>query len=128
MTAESEKPGAGQGLAALVALLRFHGLGADPRQIHHSFGAKAIGVSEMLRCAKQLGLKARAVTTRWERLARTPLPAIAPLRGGGFLILGKVADDKALVQSPVSPRPSMMSRDEFEAVWDGRLVLMARRA
>ncbi len=129
MTAESENPGApDQGLAALVALLRFHGLGADPQQIRHSFGAKAIGVPEMLRCAKELGLKARAVTTRWERLVRTPLPAIAPLRDGRFLILGKVADDKALVQSPVSPRPSLMSRAEFEAVWDGRLVLMARRA
>src|SRR5216683_2098464 len=129
MKAESENPGAAdQGLAALVALLRFHGLGADPRQIRHSYGAKAIGVSEMLRCAKELGLKARAVTTRWERLARTPLPAIAPLKDGRFLILGKVADDTALVQSPVSPRPSLMSRDEFEAVWDGRLVLMARRA
>src|SRR6266446_148944 len=129
MTAESEKTGAAdQGLAALVALLRFHGLGADPRQIRHSFGAKAIGVSEMLRCAKELGLKARAVTTRWERLVRTPLPAIASLRDGGFLILGKVADDKALVQSPLSPRPSMMTRAEFEAAWDGRLVLMARRA
>src|SRR6266852_6028746 len=34
----------------------------------------------------------------------------------------------ALVQSPVSPRPTMMSRDEFEAVWEGRLVLMTRRA
>src|SRR6266571_5766853 len=129
MTAESETPGAAdQGLAALVALLRFHGVGVDPEQIRHSFGAKAIGVSEMLRCAKQLGLKARAVTTRWERLARTPLPAIAALRDGGFLILGKVADDKALVQSPVSPRPTSMTRAEFEAVWDGRLVMMARRA
>src|SRR5437870_10450637 len=128
MTAESEKPGADQGLAALVALLRFHGLGADPRQIRHSYGAKAIGVSEMLRCAKQLGLKARAVSTRWERLAKTPLPAIAALKDGRFLILGKVGADRALVQSPVSPRPSVMSRDELEAVWDGRLVLMARRA
>jgi len=66
MTAETETPGAAdQGLAALVALLRFHGLGADPEQIRHSFGAKPIGVAEMLRCAKELGMKARAVTTRW---------------------------------------------------------------
>src|SRR5947208_12057946 len=129
MTAETEGLGASdQGLAALVALLRFHGLGADPEQIRHGFGAKAIGVSEMLRCAKELGMKARAVTTRWERLVRTPMPAIATLRDGRFLILGKVSDQRALVQSPVSPRPSLMSRAEFEAVWDGRLVLMARRA
>src|SRR5438105_1194301 len=129
MTAETENPGAAdQGLAALVALLRFHGLGADPEQIRHSFGAKPIGVAEMLRCAKELGMKARAVTTRWERLVRTPMPAIATLRDGRFLILGKVSDQRALVQSPISPRPQLMSREEFEAVWDGRLVLMARRA
>src|SRR5438045_1728878 len=56
------------------------------------------------------------------------MPTIAALKGGRFLILGKVGDDKALVQWPGSPRPTMMSRDEFEAVWDGQLVLMARRA
>src|SRR5436305_8219926 len=110
MSVEGETPGAvDQGLAALVALLRFHGLGADPEQIRHSFGAKAIGVSEMLRCAKELGLKARAGTTRWERLERTPLPAIAVLKDGTFLILGEVSDHRALVQSPVSPRPQLMS-------------------
>src|SRR5437773_8955915 len=103
MSAENENSAPDQGLAALVALLRFHGVGADPEQIGHSVGSKAIGVSEMLRCAKELGLKARAVTTRWERLVKTPVPAIAVLQDGRFLILGKVADDKVLVQSPVSP-------------------------
>jgi subfamily B ATP-binding cassette protein HlyB/CyaB len=42
-------------LAALVGLLRLHGLGADPEQIRQSFGAKPIGVTEMLRCAKSWG-------------------------------------------------------------------------
>src|SRR5579862_3648270 len=116
MSVEGDNPRASDhGLAALVALLRFHGLGADPEQIRHSFGTTAIGVTEMLRCAKELGLKARVATTRWERLERTPLPAIAPLKDGRFLILGKVAEGKALVQSPVSPRPSLMSRDEFRS-------------
>jgi subfamily B ATP-binding cassette protein HlyB/CyaB len=82
----------------------------------------------MLRCAKEFGLKARLCKTTWARLGLTPLPAIAVLREGGFLILGKVSDDKAIVQSPLSPRPALMSRAEFAAVWDGRLLLMARRA
>src|SRR5207302_10341933 len=56
------------------------------------------------------------------------LPAIAALRDGGFLFLGKVGDDKALVQAFGAPRPSLMTRQEFEAVWDGRLILMTRRA
>ena len=116
------------GLSALVMLLRFHGLSADPEQIRHRFGRWTIGIAEMLRCAKELGLKARARLTTWERLASTPLPAIVALRDGGFLLLGKVGDGKALVQSPLSPRPTMMTRAEFEAAWDGHLVLMTRRA
>jgi subfamily B ATP-binding cassette protein HlyB/CyaB len=116
------------GLAALVMLLRFHGLPADPEQIRHQFAAGRIGISEMLRCAKTFGLKARTRQTSWERLEHTPLPGIVSLRDGTFLLLGKVGDDKALIQSPLSPVPKMISRSDFEAVWDGRLVLMARRA
>ena len=116
------------GLAALVMLLRCHGIGAESGQIRHRCGTATIGINEMLRCAKELGLKARAPTTNWDRLASTPLPAIAALRDGGFLILGKVAEDKVLIQQPSSPRPEAMTRAQFEAVWDGRLVLMARRA
>ena len=129
MTSGPDKSEVGDpGLAALAMLLRFHGIGADPAQIRHRFGAVAMGVAEMLRCAKEFGLKARVITTSWSRLAKTPLPAIAVLRDGSFLLLGKAGEDKVLVQSPLSPRPMLMTREEFESVWDGRLVLMARRA
>ena len=128
MATQSEVIAADPGLAVLVLLLRYHGIAADPEQICHRAGAVGIGIPEMLRSAKELGLKARSRQTNWDSLANTPLPAIAALRDGGFLFLAKVGDDKALVQSPLSPRPGIMTRAEFEAVWDGRLVLMTRRA
>ena len=109
-------------------LLRLQGLSVDPGQIRHQLGTDAIGVPEMLRCANQLGLKARESKTRWDRLPRTPLPGIAVLRDGGFLLLGRASEDKILVQVPDQPRPQLMTRAELEAVWDGRLVLMTRRA
>src|SRR5262249_41946331 len=84
--------------------------------------------TEMLRCAKEFKLKARVGRTKWERLSSTPLPGIAVLRDGGFLILGKAVDNKVLVQRATSPLPEVMNRAEFEAIWDGRIVLMARRA
>src|SRR5437764_1258535 len=86
---------------------------ANPDWIRHRFGTSTIGIAEMLRCARDLGLKAQSRVTTWKRLVNTPLPAIAGLRDGGFLVLGKVGDDKALVQSPLSPRPAMMTREEF---------------
>src|ERR1017187_9038981 len=116
------------GLSVLVALLRFHGIGADTEQLCHRFGTDQIGVQEMLRSAKDLGLKARAYRTSWERLATTPLPGIAALRDGSFLLLGKVGGDEAIVQLPAEARPRLMTRADLEAIWDGQLILMTRRA
>ena len=129
MTAEPERRSpAESGLGALVMLLRFQGVGADPDQIRHRFGGTSIGVAEMLRCAKDLGLKARVFTTNWKRLADTPLPGIAVLKDGSFLVIGRVGDGKIIVQAPTAPRPQLLSEEEFTALWDGRIVLMTRRA
>src|SRR6266851_5629128 len=118
MEAEVDKRGPiDPGLNALVILLQVHGIGANPEQIRHRV-ATTIGIPEMLRVARELGLKARAVSSNWARLGRTPLPGILALRDGGFLVLARIADDKALVQSPLSPRPALMRRAELEAVWD----------
>src|SRR6266699_4719931 len=116
------------GLEALVTLLHLQGVAADAGQIRHRLGTDKIGAAEMLRCARDLGLKARAYRTDWSRLARTPLPAIAALRDGGFMVVAKVAEDKVLVQSPQASRPALMTRAELLAVWDGEWILMTRRA
>jgi subfamily B ATP-binding cassette protein HlyB/CyaB len=112
---------------ALAILLRCHGIAADPGQIHHRVGATRLGVTEILRCAKEFGLKAKVQRTNWNRLAVTPLPGIALLRDGSFLILGKVIDDKLLIQRPLSPRPESITQAQLEAIWDGGIILMARR-
>ncbi|MEH2524298.1 MULTISPECIES: type I secretion system permease/ATPase [unclassified Bradyrhizobium] len=116
------------GLEALVTLLHFQGVAADRQQIRHRLGTDKIGASEILRCAKALGLKARACRTDWSRLARIPLPAIASLRDGGFMVIAKADDEKVLVQSPTESRPVLMTKAELLAIWDGGLTLMTRRA
>ncbi len=124
---DSARP-ADPGLEALVTLLHFQGVAADRGQIRHRLGTDKIGAPEMIRCAKALGLKARAFRTDWSRLAKTPLPAIASLHDGGFMVVAKAAEDKVLVQSPLASRPALLTRDELAAVWDGGLILMTRRA
>jgi subfamily B ATP-binding cassette protein HlyB/CyaB len=50
------------GLECLTLLLRFHQVATNPNQIFHEFGSARIGVTEMLRCARQLKLEARAIS------------------------------------------------------------------
>jgi subfamily B ATP-binding cassette protein HlyB/CyaB len=73
-------------LQCLALLLRFHQISIDPAQIAHQFSGAAIGVAEMLRCAKDLRLKARAVTENWAGLMKLPLPAIVELKDKSIII------------------------------------------
>jgi subfamily B ATP-binding cassette protein HlyB/CyaB len=83
------------GIKCLAALLRFHGLPADPATLTHQLGAGDAVASQddLVRLARRQGLKARAVGGRgWDNLAKTPLPAIARrIDGNGFVILAKIA-------------------------------------
>jgi ATP-binding cassette, subfamily B, bacterial HlyB/CyaB len=116
------------GLQCLALPLRFHHISVDPAQISYQYSGMAIGVSEMLRCAKDLKLKARVVTESWTGLAKLPRPAIIELKNKTFIIVGKVTADDALVQIPSENRPQIIKRAELEYDWTGRVVLMTRRA
>ncbi|MGY4507452.1 ABC-type bacteriocin/lantibiotic exporter with double-glycine peptidase domain [Bradyrhizobium sp. USDA 3650] len=116
------------GLDALLTLLHLQGVAADREQLRHRLGAASFGAADIVRCARSLGLKARTYRTQWSRLPDTPLPAIAMLRDGGFMVIAKASADKVLVQSPEARRPVLMDRDELCAIWDGGLILMVRRA
>src|SRR5271163_716850 len=118
------------GLTSFALMLRLLGVASTPEQLAHQLdlGRRPMTPSDMLRGAKRIGLKARLVSTRPERLARTPLPAIALGRDGRAFVLAKLADGQALIQDPAEKRPATLSLDELAARWDGRLVLMARRA
>ncbi len=90
--------------------------------------AGAFGVSEILRAAKAAELKARHVTIARDRLQRQPMPALAILKDGRFWVVGLISDDKVLIQDPAQSKPEHLSREEFEGLWSGRMILLARRA
>ena len=113
-------------IASFGLILRFYEIAVEPALIRHRV-AGPFGSPEILRCAKEFRLKARAITTDWTRLVQTPLPALAECRDGSFIVLGKVADDKALIQDPRAGRPQLLTRADFEVRWSGRIILIARR-
>jgi subfamily B ATP-binding cassette protein HlyB/CyaB len=118
------------GLFCLALVARFLGIAADAGQLRHRFapdGAPA-GADAIVRAALHLGLKARGISSVWERLQKTPLPALAQHRDGHWLIIASADAERVLVQDPLEPRPLTLPRELFEPAWNGRLVLLARRA
>lgn len=102
------------GLRALALFLRFHGVNTEPDQLRDHCGEDGIGIRAMLRCAREFGVKVRATTMDWSRLTGIQLPGIASLRDGGFLLLGKIEDQVALVLHPTSSHPRRMTRGNLK--------------
>ena len=131
--AETQNPTVDSGLQCLVMLAAFFQKSANPDQIHHARGKSgtAFDDTDMLISAKELGLKARASKTTWDRLGdAVRLPAIARRTDGTYLILAKMKDDRSeiLVHDPLVGRPEPKSRSDIEANWDGAVLQITSRA
>ncbi len=112
------------GLFALEMLLRLRGTTVTAEELRQELGEGPIGVTEIRRAARVYGFSSRYRSASWDKLPDLPMPCIAGLRDGGFLLLAKANAEKALVMTPDNPRPVLMTRAEFEAEWDGRLVVL----
>ncbi|MGP8122321.1 MAG: type I secretion system permease/ATPase [Xanthobacteraceae bacterium] len=118
-----------QGAWSLALALHLLGIVADAGQIQHGTGkTEPLGVDDLLRAAGRFPVKVRVVTSSIRRLPKTPLPALALMRSGGFAVIGKVTDDSVLIQGKDDPAPRLLSFAAFEAEWSGRAILIAKRA
>ena len=118
------------GLIAYAALLAMHRIAVEPAQLRHSLGHhEAVSSEDLLRLAKrQEDMRAKALRSNFDKLARQPLPALANGPGGWFII-GRVLGDEALVQLPgAAPgQISKLDRSKLEELWSGELVLITTR-
>lgn len=119
-----------QPLQGLVLLAQFHGIAADAAQLRHDAGRgnQPFDETALLLAAKRLGLKAKVVRQPAERLDRVALPALALMNDGTAFVVAKVDDEKVLIHDLALQRPSILSRQEILARYDGRLLTVASRA
>jgi subfamily B ATP-binding cassette protein HlyB/CyaB len=128
VTVEAEHtPEIDPGLFILLLSLRQRGIDAEVETVRQLCGSDPVDVAAMLRCAKELGLKARSYAAKWAQLTSLSLPVIAVLREGGFLLISKVSDYEVTALQLVLPRRRTLTRAEFETAWDGRLVVIEHR-
>ena len=144
------------GLYCFTAIAQFHGIPDDPEQIAHALAIDPrVGMSEtdMLRAARSLKLKARAATVNFKQLAKLPLPLIVGMKDEKFAMLAQIADDgmaaqltdtkndsrrkskssgkiinsKLLILPPNGGPPQVVSAEDFQDKWTGRVVLFTQR-
>ena len=118
------------GLAALVAIARFHHIPADASQLRHNAGIKsmAFGEQDLLLAARSLGLRARKVTAPLGRLPQTPFPALALDKDGQHFVLAGCAGEKVFIIEEGQRSPTQVTPDAVMCRCGGKLLLFASRA
>jgi subfamily B ATP-binding cassette protein HlyB/CyaB len=118
------------GLACLVMLSQFHAVAADPEKLRHEFsqGGHPLDVIDILNAAKSLGLVAARRRPLRGRLALAALPAIAVAKDGGFFVIARVDQGKALIQDPGASGPQVVELAVLDDRWSGELIQLTSRA
>jgi len=124
-------------LSALCVVARLHQVAAEPEALRHQLGlgaSAAAGVDDLLLAAKHLGLKAKLSSASADRLNLTPLPALALMNDGRFVVLAQCDSQRVLFLDPAAAgadgasRPTIEPLAAFAGQWSGQLILITSRA
>lgn len=116
-------------LTCLVTIAKLFGIPADEAQLRRAYVMSGNGMDTMtmLRAAKELGLKSRLIKTEQQQLEKMPLPAIAILKNGNYVVVARLETEKVLIMDPYRKQPFLLPLKNFFHAWSGDLILVTRR-
>jgi len=119
------------GACCLAAVLERFGSRHSLAEIRRLAGTNRNGTTALglVEAARVLGLAARAVIGAVEQIPEVPLPAIAHCvidqRRLHFVVLVAWSGKRAKVMDPAVGRTEWWSRETFQSIWSGVLILLA---
>jgi ATP-binding cassette, subfamily B, bacterial HlyB/CyaB len=124
------------GLACLVIVARHHGAHLTTPQLirDNLLTGEEVSASQLLKCARAAGLKARAVRLSGSRLSHLnkTVPAIVRLKNGASMVLRRIEGDadqmRVVLQDPNAGDDALLIIDRlrFEEGWTGEVILIKR--
>ena len=117
------------GLECFAVLMGFFSKAVDVSQVRHDLGigSSPARIQDILRASKAFDAKARVVRSIAGDLNRKPLPALAAMKDGHFVVLLQAGKDQVLVFDPAIPQPSALPISQFADEFTGELVLITTR-
>ncbi|WP_149742398.1 type I secretion system permease/ATPase [Rhizobium sp. NFACC06-2] len=118
------------GLVALCAIASHYRIAADPNRLTHELAIPGRSHSrDILRAAKNIGLKARLIQAKSEkRIASLPVPAIACFIDGSYgLYLGIASNGMHNIADPESMAVRQMDIATLLEAGNGAFILVQRR-
>lgn len=123
-------------LQCLVLVARHHGVDLSPERLMHDYavGEQPVPRRQLLRIAKDAGLRARHLNLDWNGLFNlgNAYPVLAELDNGNWVVIagaGGTGEHRMVrILDPLAQRPEFILLDEekFSKSWHGSVILMKR--
>lgn len=118
------------GLHALCGIAAYYRIASDPAYLRRELALddKEVGIDDILRGAKIIGLKARRIDRLDRpRIATLPVPAILKLRDGSFVVFGGGRDGQYRIVDPISRADRLLPIDGLLQEIEPVAILVTRR-
>lgn len=124
-------------LQCLAGVAAHHGVDVSAQALCHKYalGADPISQTQLLRIARDMGLRARIMRLDWETLLSLgeAYPSLVRLANGNWVVVAGAATDAdgnavVRVRDPLAERPESfdVTREKFCACWSGEAMLVKR--
>jgi ATP-binding cassette subfamily B protein len=124
------------GLHCLALVARHHGVDLSPERLVHDYaiGEQPVTSRQLLRMAKDAGLRARQTKLSWQSLLQLgdAYPVLAELENGNWVVIAnaEVSGEEEVVRvlDPLAARPEVLlvTERQFTRMWRGTVVLLKR--
>ncbi len=123
-------------LHCLALVARHHGVDLSPERLQHDYAVdeRPVEIRQLLRMAKDAGLRARQIKLSWKSLLQLgeAFPVLAELDNGNWVVIAGPAmgeeEAKIRVLDPLAERPDfiLLNQEQFIRSWCGSVVMMKR--
>ncbi len=123
-------------LHCLALVARHHGVDLSPERLQHDYAVdeRPVETRQLLRMAKDAGLRARQIKLSWTSLLQLgeAFPVLAELDNGNWVVIAGPAmgeeEAKIRVLDPLAERPDfiLLNQEQFIRSWRGSVVMMKR--
>ncbi|MCS3742990.1 peptidase domain-containing ABC transporter [Rhizobium sp. BK661] len=123
-------------LHCLALVARHHGVDLSPERLQHDYAVndQPVALRQLLRMAKDAGLRARHISLSWTSLLGLgeAFPVLAELENGNWVVIAGPAmgEEEPMIRvlDPLAERPDFihLSEEQFTRSWHGSVVMMKR--
>ncbi len=117
------------GIKSLILVANYYDLQCDYHQIKHNyvFEREEITKMNLVRAAKEVGLKSRLISFNFKRLKKVNLPAIVYLEGNGYVVLTSINDNQTKYFDINEMKELSIETKDFVNNWDKDVMLFTYR-